>query len=75
MSKKVKVIAFVTIPFRWALPAGCEDEAAVIKDNQMGVSDLAKRIEEGFKVKHMSMAPLTTPKGQILYSHYYLERD
>lgn len=75
MSKKVKDIAFVTIPFRWSMTPGCGDEAAVIKDNQMGISDLAKRIEEGFKVKHMSMAPLTIPKGQVLYSHYYLERD
>lgn len=72
--KKVKDIAWVTIPFRWSITPGCKDADEVEKDNKIGVEALAQRIHEGFEVKHMSTAQMSCSGGHILYSHYYLER-
>ena len=74
MAKKKTDFALITIPIRLALVEGSTDLNTVLSDKEKGFSDLRKLVSEGFEVKFMDTATLTSSSGSIIYAHYYLER-
>ena len=74
MAKKKTDFALITIPIRSALAEGSTDLDTVLKDKEQGFSDLRRLLDEGFEVKFMDTATLTSSSGSIIYAHYFLTR-
>ena len=74
MAKKKTDFALITIPIRSALAEDSTDLDTVLKDKEQGFSDLRKLVDEGFEVKFMDTATLTSSSGSIIYAHYFLTR-